>query len=98
LGQGCFIAQALQVLLLGMRNLVIGCVLGCDCSSIAISFHRRECQEKGLYHLQINCIGGNVLAHWDMVLLVQVVAKIAGTMVVLHNHFVSALSTVDDAV
>src|SRR6266446_2115541 len=88
-----FVAQTLEMLLMGMHDLVSSCLLGCHRCSIDIQFNGRERLEKGCYHLQINWVCRNILADRDTILLAQVIAEIAGAMFVLHDHFVPALST-----
>src|SRR5713226_3880476 len=95
LRQRRFIAQTLQVLLIGVEKLLSGGLLGRDCSRIDIEFYRRESLEKCLHDLHIHRISVNVLADRNMILLTQIIAEIASSVFVLHHHFVSALSTVD---
>src|SRR6266699_6425950 len=85
------------MLLMGARNLGMHGLLSGHCSAIDIQLDGRERQEEAFHHVPIDWICWNRLADRDMILLAQGVAEIARAMFVLHDHFVPALSAVDDA-
>src|SRR5947199_1952185 len=83
------------MLMVSMSHLVAGFLLCSNCTRVDIEFDGRERLEKGLYHVRINTIAGNMLADRHMVFLTEKVAQVAGASLVLDNHLVSTLTTVN---
>src|SRR5207247_3806960 len=97
-GKLCLVTQALQVLRVGMRDLVDGFLLAGHRATVDIQFNGRECLEKRFDDMRINCVAGNMLADGYMIFLAEKIAEITGAALVLHNHLVPTLSTVDQPV
>lgn len=64
---------------------------------VGIEFNGRKGLKEGVDDLGVDGIGRDILTHRDSILLSQIVTQIVVTAFVLHHHFVSALTAVDDA-
>ena len=68
-----------------------------DGARIHIQFDRGESLKKGSNDIRIDRRSGYALANRHAVLLAQVVAEIAGRLLVLHQQFMAALAAINEA-
>jgi len=71
LGKRHFIAETLQVLVIGMGNLMGGLLLGSDGAAVDIQLDRRQCLEKCLHNGGIDAISWNMLTDRHAVFLAR---------------------------
>src|SRR5713101_5294224 len=93
--KGRFILETLQVLMVGMRNLIGGLLLGCDGAAVDIQLDRGKCLKERFHDGRINSITGNMLTDRHPIFLPQKIAQVTGAPFVLHDQFVSTFSAVD---
>ena len=93
--RGRLIAQALQMLRLGLGD-ALGLLLSLGQRlRLDIELHRREGLEKRVHPTRIDGIGRKVLTDRGPILLPQVVTEVAGAALLLHDHLVAAFPAVD---
>ena len=84
-----------QMLLLGMRDLLGGLLLGRNGTTVDIQLNRREDLEESLHNMRINRIAWNMLANRHAIFLTQEIAEITSATFVLNHQFVSTFSAVN---
>src|SRR5713101_1190522 len=94
LGKLSFILETLQVLMMGMRHLIDGLLLGGNSAAVDIQLDGGECLEERFHDGRVDGIPGNMLADGHTIFLAQKVAEIARSPFVLHDQLVSTLATV----